>query len=137
MPELNRELFQKIHQQITDRPETHDQSSWETACGTSRCIAGWAVHLTTNAPVYEPGSLSESLSFQTRSLADDILPEHVLRTVPSIARHLLGLDAEEAGRIFYAIDEDARLAVRLAAEGTEEQFSEFVARLVDPELEVD
>ncbi len=137
MPELNRELFQKIHQQITDHPETHHQSYWETACGTTRCVAGWAVHLTTNAPVYEPGGSVESLSFQTRSLAEDVLPDHAVRTVPSIARRLLGLDAEEAGRIFYASGDDAREAVRLAAEGTEEQFAEFVAHLFDPEPGID
>ncbi len=46
MSEFNRELFQKIHDQITGHPETHNQDSWESLCGTTRCVAGWAVHFT-------------------------------------------------------------------------------------------
>lgn len=46
---VNREMFAEIYDLITEYPELHRQSSWETdpaetnLCGTTRCIAGWAV----------------------------------------------------------------------------------------------
>lgn len=43
---MNRELFEKIHVQATDHPETFDRNSWESSCGTTRCLAGWAIHFT-------------------------------------------------------------------------------------------
>jgi len=42
----NTDLFRKIHDQITTHPESHDQGDWESPCGTTRCVAGWALHLT-------------------------------------------------------------------------------------------
>lgn len=42
---INRDLFRKIHEQITNHPESHDQGSFEGVdytCGTTRCVAGWA-----------------------------------------------------------------------------------------------
>jgi hypothetical protein len=54
----NRELFKKIYDQITTHPEHHWQDVWEAEvsefdsrrsgdplCGTARCVAGWALHL--------------------------------------------------------------------------------------------
>lgn len=50
----NRELAQKVLDQITAHPETHRQGYWawkgqlrngeDTYCGTAMCVAGWAVH---------------------------------------------------------------------------------------------
>lgn len=43
----NTEMFTRIMNQISDHPETHNQASWEWAvssCGTTRCVAGWALH---------------------------------------------------------------------------------------------
>lgn len=49
---LNIDLFRKVHEQITAFPQTHDQSTYmfvdesdRTVCGTTHCIAGWAVVL--------------------------------------------------------------------------------------------
>lgn len=41
-----KELRAKVLAQITSEPDTHDQYVWETvtSCGTSRCVAGWALH---------------------------------------------------------------------------------------------
>ncbi len=43
-PAVGRETIQAIYNQITEHPETHDQSMWEDryGCKTVRCIAGWA-----------------------------------------------------------------------------------------------
>lgn len=43
LPTYNVDLMLQVRNQITTHPETHDQGSW--ACGTTACIAGWAVQL--------------------------------------------------------------------------------------------
>ena len=44
--EFDPELPRKIVAQIEAHPETWDQGSWHSSCGTKHCIAGWAVQLT-------------------------------------------------------------------------------------------
>jgi len=121
MPELNIPLFQKIHDQIDNSPESHNQGTWE--CGTSRCVAGWAIHLTTGQPVYATIGLHPA----TRELAE----RHDVHTgsIPAVALRLLGITADEAGRLFYADDEQAAEAVRLAATGQADAFTEYVQTL--------
>lgn len=80
---INTELFQKVYDQITKHPETHDQSIFEGGCGTTRCVAGWAV-------VIHHG-------------IDSIYQLHY-RGGSFIAREaaeLLGLSEEEADHLFY------------------------------------
>jgi len=56
---VNRELFQKINE-VIETPEgvlsgNFAMDTWEDGhaeCGTTRCVAGWAIHLTTNAPLH-------------------------------------------------------------------------------------
>jgi len=38
------ETAQAVLEQIRTNPETYDQAEFETACGTKRCVAGWAAH---------------------------------------------------------------------------------------------
>ena len=131
MPELNIPLFQKIHAQITRDPESHYQGSWETVneCGTSRCLAGWALHFEAHGDVYERDAYGTSLGWSTqmRTLLDSRDDLKDWWPVHRIARHLLGLTAEQAGRLFYSDDETAAEAVRLAAEGDLAGFDWFVA----------
>ncbi len=35
----------RIVEQITSEPDSHDQSTWHSDCGTRHCIAGFATHL--------------------------------------------------------------------------------------------
>lgn len=129
----NTELFQKIDAQITDEPRSFYMAEWEAEtsdldaywspkargrvrytpedvaeCGTARCVAGWAVHLSRR-----PGD--------TRSLplvAEDFVMESVLRGVVDLVAasnnmiaagaHLLGLDIDHAYTLF--IDASAREA---------------------------
>lgn len=130
MPELNIPLFQKIHAQITRDPESHYQGSWETVneCGTTRCLAGWALHFEAHGNVYEysSGGFATGWSAQMRTLfasRDDL---EDCWTVHRLARHLLGLTRDQAGRLFYSDDEMAAEAVRLAADGDLDGFHRFV-----------
>jgi uncharacterized protein YjbI with pentapeptide repeats len=44
--EFDPELPRKIVAQVEAHPETWDQGTWHSTCGTKHCIAGWAVQLT-------------------------------------------------------------------------------------------
>ncbi len=43
--EVDPTLPARIVAQIAAHPETHDQTTWHSACGTKHCIAGLATHL--------------------------------------------------------------------------------------------
>lgn len=108
---VNKDLFKKIYEQITRYPETHNQGSWSDhpqdappgvdhgSCGTTRCVAGWALHF--HAP-------SRSI-FET---AREIEPDgHGEPFGPAAA--LLGLDRDAAEGLFlHSSNADAIRLVR-------------------------
>jgi hypothetical protein len=98
-----KELAQKILTQITEHPETHDQYTWVdsfSGCGTTRCIAGWAVAL--NA---EPGEAVSVNDFATRArLAREL---GVRPHWATLGQELLGLSEEEAVGLFHSSNEIA------------------------------
>lgn len=102
MPEINRELFQKIHDQITMEPETHWQGTWESDCGSTRCVAGWAIHFATDREDVLDGleALGAGAAFFN---------------VPLIAERLLGLTSNESLGLFYAQNSQAAELVELYA----------------------
>jgi hypothetical protein len=92
MPELNLPLFAKIRDQITAHPELHEQSDFEypSNCGTSRCVAGWAILLDAHGRGEQIDSFRESSDY----LVDD-------RSPSDFARQLLGLTYAEADYLFF------------------------------------
>lgn len=105
----NAELFAKIRDIIRDNPEQHDQSTFEDdACGTTRCVAGWAIYLEAGAPLFtsDPGvcltpevkALEERLGLVRGGFEDD------LDMVPVIAQKLLGLNDQQAHQLFYRMN---------------------------------
>ena len=132
---LNTELFRRINEVISARPEEHDQSAWEVRspeCGTARCVAGWAIFLTTGANLYvrpDPDVLDDGetiLSPQVHELADEL---GVLPSVPAVARELLGLTRDEAASLFYsAEDDEARTLVYHVAAGRTDEARRWFAR---------
>lgn len=115
----NMELFKQINEVISARPEEHDQSTFESeqSCGTTRCVAGWAISLTTGTPVFgdtypttlhpEVAALEERLGVQRGKDEDDV------DMVPLIAQELLGLTDQQAHQLFYTFNRDAaQLLVR-------------------------
>lgn len=123
----NRELFQKIHLVIDVQPDALEMDSWENReadCGTTRCVAGWAVSLTTQTDLadgyrFNPAVLALAEEYGI-SLPDVGVPYSAL------ARKLLGLSRDESGYLFYTSNETAAEIVRLMAEG---QFEEASALL--------
>lgn len=93
-----RELAQKILDQITAHPETHDQGSWVDVCGTTYCIAGWAVAL--NAL---PGD-NETLQAGRRAMAREL---NTVTDWEALGRKLLGLDEDAADALFFSDTQEA------------------------------
>jgi hypothetical protein len=135
---LNTELFKKIHEVVSANPQRHDQATWEGQsvgdCGTTRCVAGWAVHLATGQKVFrwESGVPNVLLSGATVRLAR----EHGIPAesgddpgvVPKVASKMLGLTDVEAEYLFYADDDRAREIVAAAAAGDIEAFQRVLYR---------
>ncbi len=122
---MNQELFQKILDVIDTEPEVLHMTSWEDAysdgsCGTTRCIWGHAIAITTGEAVFD----GDALSAATRALAKRVLGEEVdgllvyaaSRVIEPLGLKLLGLEAEDL-ELAYSAREDAEEFVRLAAAG--------------------
>jgi len=119
---MNTELFSKIDEVIQNTPERHYQGTWESVneCGTTRCIAGWAVHLTTGTPVYDRHGDPTRESAQLASSLGVSDPWHI----SAVAQRLLDITPEQAGKLFFATDEDARQIVHAVATGGEPDWGQ-------------
>jgi len=117
---VNRELFKKIND-IIGGPHGIDldkfnMTIWEgvESCGTTRCIAGWAINLTTGEPLFNGRG---KFSGATERLAESMGLAGV--DLEEMGARLLGLGLADRG-IFYSDEFTAAEFVRLAAEGDEE-----------------
>jgi hypothetical protein len=128
---MNIELFRKIDEVIQALPEQHYQGTWETTttCGTTRCIAGWAVALTTNAPLFDRygNPTRETLQIARESGLSDGF------NIGAIGRRLLDLTPQQAGRLFFTDDDTARKTVHAIATGGEP--GEWPETIFDVEVE--
>lgn len=89
IPPYNTDLMIQVRDHVIEHPETHVQNVWvsRNECGTTACIAGWAVQL---AGI----QLGQTDAFgETFEAADG-------RTVRTHATDLLGLTYREAGHLF-------------------------------------
>lgn len=115
---MNTELFKKIHEVISVQPGKFDMEYWEDrdadgGCGTTRCVAGWAIYLTTNRSLTDDsGARSQS----TYDLADRL---GVRAEYDILGAKLLDLPPQ-AVELFYVSDDRAREFVRLAAWGQDD-----------------
>ena len=108
---MNQELFAKIAKIIDDKPHEFAMDSWENACNTTRCVAGWAVHLEIGESLYDSyGGLTGAVRALARRL-------DVPADVQWIAVELLDLDPILADELFFTDNDTARQAVDLFANG--------------------
>lgn len=125
---MNRELFKKIDDIITPDPAKLDMGSWEDStpeCGTTRCIGGWAITLTTGEPLYvrtEVGlyrqhpsviELARRLGTTVWGLAEGSYEE---ANIPKLAARLLDIPSSHR-TLFYSEDEVGAAYVKAVAEG--------------------
>jgi hypothetical protein len=109
----NVEMLQRVLAQITEHPETHNQNTWESRCGTTRCVAGWAIYFASvDAGVPAQGV---TLSVRVRGVfgPGDGSFQHAARTI-------LRLDWETSEELFhYATDDETVVLIQnLIAENT-------------------
>ncbi len=112
---MNKELLERVAQHIEAEPRRLQMSSWVEAspkspCGTTACIAGWAVLLT--APDFDAAlDVARTPTLDDEGADDSWAHEaRVLRTVgrededfDQAGRELLGIDRQQADRLFYMI----------------------------------
>lgn len=93
-------LLRTVLEHVTAHPEEHDQDFWalQRACGTTRCIAGWATYLSGCTERWE----TDPLIAGARGAGFVTTPNGPTMTVPRAAASLLGLDDGEASVLFYA-----------------------------------
>ncbi len=110
-------LAEKILKQITEHPETHFQGTWN--CGTTRCIAGWAVefnrkgteatHQTRERVTQELKEAGVHHPFGDGSPEDD--EYHYSEGWEETAAALLGFDWDAMRDVFYAVQESDAAAL--------------------------
>lgn len=100
-----RELAQKIYDQITQYPATHDQGSWQSVneCGTTYCVAGWAVAFQDSHRAHAERDVD---SWPLRRRLQSELGASS-NTWEALGQALLGLTEEQVTRLFYSDDDRA------------------------------
>lgn len=147
---LNRELFRKVEEYIRPdsdeglrswNPLAFDMGVWENGpkrdvdgelCGTTRCVAGWAVYATLGQPLYSSGTVDVvdpacGLSPAFQELAAEL---GVQADIGIVASTLLGLPREMQG-LFYTYEELAAEFVHRTARG--DSIESLLAFLSDRE----
>lgn len=132
---MNTELFRKIRKDITLPGGVEidlsrfEMSGWEEGspeCGTTRCVAGWAIYETTGKPLYADSGTRHSDA--TIALADRLGARKYSDTqvdLEDLGAKLLGLDGTNR-TLFYTDEDTAATFVALAAEGKHDEATEFL-----------
>lgn len=124
---MNTELFKKIHDIIQTDPEGFDMWTWEglkdyehPACGTTRCVAGWAVHFASGeGGLYIVGERVEWTP-GVLALAERLGVDFAgRRPVADLGLKVLGLERGDR-KLFHTDEKTAAEFVRLAAQGDDE-----------------
>lgn len=105
MTERNYALIEKVWTWIKDHPRKHHQGMWLSTCGTAGCFAGWTT-LLSGYEAWNHNSVRISPDDpNAKALAHDIPwfeQDTTVAPVGSLATVLLGLENEDAGRLFNA-----------------------------------
>ncbi len=135
MSKINTELFKKIDEVIkVEDGAWFEMSDWENRdqeCGTTRCVAGWAVHFATDgASLYadaggnspEVLELAASLDVRTKVTQADGLE---FADLEELGGKLLGLEGRQRG-LFYTGNQQAAEVVELFANGQNDEALEVL-----------
>lgn len=121
----NIELFKRVYETIKaegdDWRDLFDMSSWENvptaeSCGTTRCVAGWAIYLETGGSVFsKDGWLSKKTLDLAGQLGLDFGGTRSTR-VDLVAASLLGLNKWQSNTLFLSGERYALKIVKAFAE---------------------
>ncbi len=114
---MNTELFKKIDDIISADPGKLEMATWEGFCGTTRCVAGWAVYLTTGEPLYDGDEVSSATKGLLQRYGSSSISDFT-----KTGAALLGLNLQDAEELFLASSgETAARFVHLAAAGHDDE----------------
>lgn len=104
---MNIELMTKVRDHVVAHPEQHNQGMWaeKTECGTTACAAGWTL-LLGNPEVAREYAAEEVFTF-----AGVVRRFLGFASVVSAAGSLLGIDRNQAHKLFYAATHEGAIAV--------------------------
>lgn len=119
---MNQALFKKVYNAISARPHEFDMDTWEepeAGCGTTRCLAGWAIFETTGQPLWDPkwsfNKINSSVYDYAESLGISYERDSEVE-FDVLGLNALGLNTTDAW-VFYTSRGKAREFARLASEG--------------------
>lgn len=98
---INIEMFKRIENIIIANPEMHSQLEYEyeDSCGTTRCIAGWAIHLWGQ----DNGRTGSLWQIRHAWSGGRLSSSH------EAGQRILGLTPQEADELFYCMDNERAL----------------------------
>jgi hypothetical protein len=129
---VNTELFRKIDEVIAIdgvEPDYNalEMASWEddsNTCGTTRCVAGWGIYLTTGKPLYDGrGDLDPSVIELANQHGVEVKDHSVGGKVvdfEELGAAILDLEGGEK-HLFYVSEETAVEFVHFAAQGQKDR----------------
>lgn len=90
-------LYDAVIEQIDREPESWHQGYWgkQTACGTSFCVAGWAVVLAYPDAVFEWTQTADEGDRRPVFQASEVTVNGELNTVSAVASRLLFSDVDD------------------------------------------
>ncbi len=116
---MNGPLLRAVRDKILMEPRRHQQSSWATVtkgnvrtgvlvdgyfhpvtCGTTGCVAGWAVQLAGDELLVGSGEYHYLGNRRRAVVRDCLTPDGDVRRIGHRAAELLGLDDMTAGDLF-------------------------------------
>lgn len=132
--QINTDMFKRIQDIIISSPEKHDQHYFEAGngCGTTRCVAGWAIHLWgldngitgTLGDVREEyidsvgvDAIVESQNIEVSDHSSIVVRDWI--DAEHIGARILGLDGDQGYSLFFNLDnDDALRMVKEYAQGS-------------------
>jgi hypothetical protein len=150
---INQKMFGEIYGLLIEFPELHRQIGWEDkpvdsdSCGTTRCVAGWAtwiaardLGLLTRKRQHTDLDIRSALAVHL-GLTDDnaegwYYEDYPANTYGRIGGHVLGLDNDQAYRLFHDMNNKRVVArVKSYAETGEDISRAEFARFDEEEFE--
>lgn len=106
--EPNIPLLRKTLEHITAHPEEWDQETWatQTPCGTTACLAGWAVTFAGHELVWDEEDPGDRFCDCENCLAEgprasQCIVDGYPRSIHNAATHALGLTLSQSNTLFY------------------------------------
>lgn len=129
---MNIQRLQRIAAIELAQPDSFDMASWETptGCGTTRCIAGWAIYDEIGGPIWDrnDGYTPEFLAFMREK--DPAGGGEITEFPVEVAGDLLGLTEEQYMSLFFAYTAHGRTFLEMVRSGaSESELADWLTRL--------